>query len=58
LIEFFEDGRLELYNLRTDEAEQHNVADKHPQLRDKLHRQLVEWRQRLQVQMPQPRPAK
>ncbi len=56
LIEFFEDGRLELYNLRTDEAEQHNVADKHPQLRDKLHRQLVEWRQRLQVQMPQPRP--
>jgi len=58
LIEFFEDGRLELYNLRTDEAEQHNVADKHPQLRDKLHRQLVEWRQRLQVQMPQPRPDK
>jgi len=47
-----------LYNLRTDEAEQHNVADKHPQLRDKLHRQLVEWRQRLQVQMPQPRPDK
>ena len=56
LIEFFEDGRLELYNLRSDEAEQHNLAEKHPDLRDKLHRQLTEWRQRLQVQMPQPRP--
>jgi arylsulfatase A-like enzyme len=52
LIEFFEDGRLELYNLREDVGEQHNVADKHPQLRDKLHRQLTDWRQRLQVQMP------
>lgn len=56
LIEFFEDGRLELYNLRQDISERHNLADQHPTLREQLHRQLVTWRQQLQVQMPTPNP--
>jgi arylsulfatase A-like enzyme len=30
LIEFYENGRLELYNLSEDEGEKFNVTDKHP----------------------------
>lgn len=41
LIEFLEDGRVFLYNLRSDIGEQHDLAAKHPQrvkqMRDKLH---------------------
>jgi arylsulfatase A-like enzyme len=51
LVEFFEDGRLELYNLRDDIGEQHDLTDepaKTAELRDKLHA----WRQSLNAPMP------
>ncbi|MBC7317408.1 MAG: sulfatase-like hydrolase/transferase, partial [Chloroflexi bacterium] len=37
LIEFFEDGRLELYNLREDISEAHNLAQEMPTLARSLH---------------------
>ncbi|GBD35183.1 Arylsulfatase [bacterium HR36] len=55
LIEHYEDGRLELYNLRKDLGETQNLADQYPDWRDKLHRELVAWRQHIHVQMPQSR---
>ena len=36
LIEFYEDGRLELYNLREDVGEEHNLADGQPERTEKL----------------------
>ena len=52
LIEFFEDHRLELYNLRDDLGEQTNRAPEMPgkagELRDQLHR----WLKATEAQMP------
>ena len=36
LIHFFEDDRLELYNLQEDISEEHNLADEQPELTAKL----------------------
>lgn len=55
LIEHYEDGQLELFHLREDIGETRNLADQHPDLRDKLHRELVSWRKRINAQMPQAR---
>jgi arylsulfatase A-like enzyme len=52
LIEFFEDNRLELYNLRTDVSERKNLADKSPDKARELHEKLVTWRNQLHAPMP------
>ena len=40
LIEFFEDGALELYNLKKDLGEENNLAKKIPEKTKELHFQL------------------
>lgn len=52
LIEFFEDGRLELYNLRNDISESNNVAGEHPNIRERLHAQLKGWRTSVSALIP------
>src|SRR5690606_26464005 len=47
LIEFFDDGSTELYNLREDEGEQHNVAAQHPQRATELLKALQSWRSKV-----------
>lgn len=54
LQEFFEDGRLELYNLRDDIGESNNLATKMPDKVKELHGQLVAWRQEIKAPMPTP----
>ena len=56
LIEFFDDGRLELYNLREDLEEQHNRAGTEPELTRKLHHQLVRWRTDIEALVPKVNP--
>ncbi len=56
LIEFFEDGRLELYNLRKDIGETNNVVKKSPAIAKRLHAQLQAWRESVEAQIPQPNP--
>jgi arylsulfatase A-like enzyme len=46
LLEFFEQGQPELYNLRQDLGEQHDLAKQHPQLVVELQQQLAAWRSR------------
>jgi arylsulfatase A-like enzyme len=53
LIEFFEDGRLELYNLREDVAEEHNLAAELPELAARLHAMLVVWRESVEARLPE-----
>jgi len=57
LIEFYEDGRLELYNLQEDLGETRNLADTQPQIARELHKQLVGWRNSIEAKIPRPNPA-
>ena len=52
LIEFFEDGRLELYDLRNDVGERNNLAANMPEKVDKLHGMLKAWRKSVAAPMP------
>ena len=56
LIEFFEDGRLELYNLREDISEEHNLAAARPDLARDLHKRLVDWRESVEAAIPEVNP--
>jgi len=56
LIAFFEDGRLELYNLAEDVGEDHNLADEMPELAAELHAKLVAWRESVEAILPEPNP--
>jgi len=40
----FDDGRLELYNLKDDVSEEHDLASDMAQKRDELHSMLKDWR--------------
>jgi arylsulfatase A-like enzyme len=56
LIEFFEDGRLELYNLHDDLGEQHNLAKQQPDRVAQLHQMLKTWRTCVGAKLPTPNP--
>jgi hypothetical protein len=53
-LEFFEDHRLELYNLRDDISEQHNLAASQPEKTKELHAKMVAWREAIHAPMPTP----
>ena len=52
LLEFFEDGNLELYNLRNDISEKHNLAGQKPQIAAELHKLLKNWRKSVCARVP------
>lgn len=52
LVDNFESSKLELYNLKNDVGERHNMANDFPVKRDELHRLLIDWRQKVQASMP------
>lgn len=61
LMEFLEDGRLELYNLRDDLGETHNLAQEQPVKTRELLARLQRWRAEINAPMPtknSPRAAK
>lgn len=45
LIEFFEDDRIELYNLAEDISEKNNLAEKMPRKAATLRKRLANWRE-------------
>jgi arylsulfatase A-like enzyme len=52
LMEFFEDGRLELYNLRDDLGETKNLAADMPEKRNELYAKMIAWRKEVGAKMP------
>ena len=56
LIEFFEDGELELFDLKSDPAELKNLAKEKPEKAADLHAKLKEWRVSVNAQMMTPNP--
>lgn len=57
LMEFFEDGRLELYNLREDISEKRNLAMTHPDKTAELRAQLLAWQKDIRAAMPARNPS-
>jgi len=52
LHEYFEDGALELYNLREDIGETTNLVHSHPEQARQLHQELQAWRHGTQAPVP------
>jgi arylsulfatase A-like enzyme len=58
LMEFLEDGRMELYNLKDDLGETKNLAQSMPEKTRELHGKLVAWRKKIGAPMPTPNDPK
>jgi len=56
LMEFLEDGHLELYNLAEDLSEKNNLAESIPERAEILHRKLNTWRENINAAMPTMKP--
>lgn len=52
LLEFFEDGKLELYNLAQDPGQKQDLAAREPERVKQLHAELQAWRKELKAPMP------
>lgn len=56
LIEFYEDGRLELFNLVQDPGECRNLVNREPRRAGQLHSMLKKWRESVMASMPRENP--
>lgn len=56
LIEFFEDGRIELYNLREDIGERYNLVSSQAEIAQTLHDRLKSWRESVAAKIPAANP--
>lgn len=52
LIEWYEDGRLELYHLARDPGEKSDLAEREPAKARELHEKLAAWRREVRALMP------
>lgn len=52
LIEFFDDSRFELYNLKEDIGEKKNLVLREPKRAEEMHAMLKQWRTSVKAQMP------
>ena len=57
LVEQYEDGSLELFDLSTDIGEEKNIAAAQPNVADDLKKKLADWRTSVGAQMPVPNPS-
>jgi len=51
-MEFFEEGHLELYNLKKDISETNNLAEQMPGKARTLHKKLLKWRVKVNAPVP------
>jgi uncharacterized sulfatase len=56
LIEFFETNERQLFNLRTDIGESHNLVAAEPARAEKMHFALQAWQEKVGARMPTPNP--
>lgn len=54
LMEYFEDNHLELYNLKDDIGEKHNLAEQMPDKAKELLEMMRKWRTEIKAPMPTP----
>ena len=53
LIEYFDDGRYQLFNLENDPGEQIDLAETHPEKAMELLNKMEDWRQHTMAKMPE-----
>jgi arylsulfatase A-like enzyme len=56
LIENFEDGDLELYNLNEDVSEQRNLSEVYPDRTQAMYKRMQAWQQDVEAKIPEPNP--
>ena len=56
LIEYYEDGRLEVYNLKDDPSESKDLAAAMPDRAAEMRKMLADWRQAVGARMSTPNP--
>jgi len=56
LIEFYKDNRIELYNLKQDPGERHDLAAPEHGRASEMRQRLHAWRAALGAVMPEPNP--
>jgi len=56
LVELFESGKLELYNLKEDISESNDLSEKMTQKTAEMYRLMVDWRNKVNAQMPIKKP--
>lgn len=56
LVEHYEDGKLELYNLKDDASEKNDLSVKMKAKTKELQQLLLNWRKQMNAQMPLPNP--
>jgi arylsulfatase A-like enzyme len=56
LVEWFEDGRVELFDLAADPGELRDLAAAQPERAASMQKQLADWRVAVGAQMPSPNP--
>ena len=56
LLEYFEDGRSELYDLSNDLGETTDVSETQPLITRRLKSDLAAWRTAVDAQLPEPNP--
>jgi arylsulfatase A-like enzyme len=52
LMEYLEDGKLELYNLKDDLGETKNLAASMPEISARMHERMIAWRKDIKAPMP------
>ncbi len=52
LYEYFEDGRLELFDIEKDIGETKDISSEKPEMVKKMHKMLKDWRKRVSASMP------
>ena len=56
LVEWFEDGSVELYDLAQDPGEREDLSEVLPRLADDFQARLATWRGEVGAEMPRPDP--
>jgi arylsulfatase A-like enzyme len=56
LVEFFEDSRVEIYDLASDPGERRDLVSSQPERAEQMRKKLAEWRASVGAQMPTPNP--
>lgn len=55
LLDFYQQNRIELYDLQSDPGETHNLATEQPQITRQLMQKLNDWRRSVNVKMGDPK---
>ncbi|MDE0840448.1 MAG: sulfatase [Kiritimatiellae bacterium] len=57
LIEYYENGTIQLFDLENDIGERNDLAESHPEIAKKLKKMLHDWRDDVDAKMPYPKTA-